>query len=147
MTAARSRAPTKLASPPDELRINVVRDGGVCVVLVSGELDLATAPQLRQALDTAWRRGKAVRTLIVNVRDVTFCDAQGIGVLFTTYAAAARADVEFGLAGCGPRMLRLLSILDPGGQIPTFPAVAPPGHASLLPPEPTRPEASRASLE
>ena len=126
MTAARSRAPTTMVlPPPDELCIDVVRDGDVCVVLVSGELDLATAPQLREALDTAWRHNKAVRVLIVNVHDVSFCDARGLGVLFTTYSAATRAGVEFALAGCVPRMARLLSILDPEGQIPTFPALQP----------------------
>jgi anti-sigma B factor antagonist len=125
MTATRSRAPSKLGPPPGELCINVLRDGDICVVMVAGELDLATAPQLKNTLDDAWRHNGAVRALMVNVRDVTFCDARGLAPLFHTYAAATRAGVEFCLAGCQPYLLRLLKILDDAGEIPTFPALRP----------------------
>jgi anti-sigma B factor antagonist len=125
MTATRSRAPSKLAPPPGELCINVLRHGDVCVVMVAGELDMATAPQLKKTLETAWRHDGAIRALVVNVRDVTFCDARGLAPLFLTYAAAGRAGVEFCLAGCQPYLLRLLNILDEAGEIPRFPGLRP----------------------
>jgi anti-anti-sigma factor len=93
--------------------------------MVAGELDMATAPQLKKTLETAWRHDGAIRALVVNVRDVTFCDARGLAPLFLTYAAAGRAGVEFCLAGCQPYLLRLLNILDEAGEIPRFPGLRP----------------------
>jgi anti-sigma B factor antagonist len=149
MTATRSRTPIRFAPPPGALCINVLRDGGVCVVVVAGELDLATAPQLKQALEGAWRDNRSVRAMLVNVRDVTFCDARGMAPLFTTYAASRRAGVRFGLVGCPPQLLRLLNILDPSGEIPTFAGLRP-ALARLAPPstsEPAEVVRTHASVE
>lgn len=65
-------------------------DGGMLLRL-AGELDMATAPGLRDALHLALEVAPSV--LAVDLAELTFVDSTGIGVLLT---AARRAEA----AGC-----------------------------------------------
>ncbi len=63
------------------MELNVVsneRDGTV-VVLVTGEVDVYTAPQLRAALDAHIAAGHS--RLVVDLDNVDFLDSTGLGVL------------------------------------------------------------------
>ena len=52
---------------------------GVLVVAPNGEIDLASAPQLRQGLENAEER--VTTGLVIDLRSVTFIDSTGIGEL------------------------------------------------------------------
>jgi anti-sigma B factor antagonist len=65
------------ASHPFEIREHDA--GGVHVVAVRGELDLATAPRLAVRIDVA-RRGGARRVLI-DLTTAEFCDSTGLRAL------------------------------------------------------------------
>jgi anti-sigma B factor antagonist len=54
-------------------------DGGIRVVSVAGELDIATAPQLCARLDAS-RAGRRPR-LLVDLTKVEFCDSTGLRAL------------------------------------------------------------------
>jgi anti-sigma B factor antagonist len=54
-------------------------DAGSPSLTVRGEIDVATAPQLRVALSRALDAG--ARRITVDVRDVPFIDSSGLGVL------------------------------------------------------------------
>ncbi|MDX6521967.1 MAG: hypothetical protein QOG02_1521 [Gaiellales bacterium] len=56
---------------------SIAGDGAV-VIALAGELDLATADQLRDALERAGEGGKTVR---VDARQVTLLDSTSLGVL------------------------------------------------------------------
>jgi anti-sigma B factor antagonist len=45
---------------------------------LAGELDLGTAPQLKQAIDAYARIGQTIR---IDLRDVTFIDSMGLAAL------------------------------------------------------------------
>ena len=62
---------------------------GVAVLLVAGEVDLATAPRLGQAIDEAMTPGAP---LIVDLSGVEFIDSAGLRSL----ALAERTAAEFG---------------------------------------------------
>jgi anti-sigma B factor antagonist len=49
------------------------------LVVVSGEIDLYTAPQLKEALDAGLEAG--ARGLVVDLTEVTFVDSTALGVL------------------------------------------------------------------
>jgi len=53
------------------------REGGV-VVIASGEIDLATSPELRKALLGPQATAK---TVVLDLRAVTFIDSSGLGVI------------------------------------------------------------------
>ena len=58
-----------------QLDIEVLAEGATCVVVVGGEVDMATAPQLDAALATV------DGNIVVDLEAVTFLDSSGIGVL------------------------------------------------------------------
>jgi anti-sigma B factor antagonist len=67
-----------------EFDVTVTSEDGVCVVAVSGELDLDTMVELSAALAV----GDGVVTTVVDLRGLTFIDSSGVsGVM----AAARRA--------------------------------------------------------
>ncbi|MET8407477.1 STAS domain-containing protein [Streptomyces sp. NPDC005195] len=56
--------------------------GGWAVLRVSGEMDLATSPVLRQRVRDAVAEGR--RSLVLDLSEVLFCDSSGVGVLIAT---------------------------------------------------------------
>ena len=88
---------------------------GYSLVTVAGEVDIATAPQLRNRLATLTGRRCA---LMIDLDRVTFIDAAGLGVLA---AAAGRARRSGGCLAvvCSQRQVRrLLTITSLDGKIP-----------------------------
>jgi anti-anti-sigma factor len=84
------RPVTRLAADALGLRVEI-RPGVPVVAEVSGEVDIATAPWLREALLLAIERyGPAIS---VDLRGVTFLDCAGINALL---AAANKARLEGG---------------------------------------------------
>lgn len=82
---------------------------GVVVVGISGELDIATAPDLDDFLIHLAATGH--HHLVLNMARLTFCDASGIRVMIR---ARARADAQLGwlhLMAVSPRLHRILTIL------------------------------------
>lgn len=80
---------------------------GLQAVSVFGELDQATAPELRGALDEAVANGGAV---CVDLSECSFIDSSGLSLLVETQRRLAEADRGF--AVCCPRseIRRLLEL-------------------------------------
>lgn len=88
--------------------VQTTRDGDVVVISPAGELDIATAPQLEQAIAEATAGG--ADTLVLDMRGVTFMDSTGLRTLVQTHQ---RSETEgFGLSiWRGPSQIdRLLSV-------------------------------------
>jgi anti-sigma B factor antagonist len=62
-----------------DISVTLSEDANVTVVSVGGEIDVYTAPILREALDQQIALGHG--NLIVDLDDVTFMDSTGLGVL------------------------------------------------------------------
>jgi stage II sporulation protein AA (anti-sigma F factor antagonist) len=98
--------------PPDQLVISCGARADSAIVSVCGELDLATGPLLADALASTDSMGDVV----VDMREVTFIDASGLGVLL----AAARQVADRGRAltlvcgadGVVERLLALAGVRD-----------------------------------
>jgi anti-sigma B factor antagonist len=63
----------------DPFSVDEHEEGGVRVLAVAGELDIATAPKLCARLDAS-RAGRKPR-LLVDLTDVDFCDSTGLRAL------------------------------------------------------------------
>jgi anti-anti-sigma factor len=61
----------------------VQHEHGTSVLVVAGELDMLTAPQLSQALDVAL--GARPPVLVVDLSEVTFMDSAGLAVLLSAH--------------------------------------------------------------
>ncbi|MFA3872998.1 STAS domain-containing protein [Streptomyces sp. MMCC 100] len=79
-----------------DFRVGRREDAGRVVITVAGEIDLGTAPRLRDALDDALTCG--VHRVEVDFSGVRFCDCSGLGVLLRARAQARDAGVVFGVA-------------------------------------------------
>jgi anti-anti-sigma factor len=76
------------------------------LVKVRGDLDIATAPALRERLVAALR--PRTGPLILDLSGVSFCDAAGLAVLIGTQRRAAARGIVMLLAAPGPRLYALL---------------------------------------
>ncbi|GGV07484.1 anti-sigma factor antagonist [Streptomyces litmocidini] len=87
----------------------VTRDAATGPVLeLLGELDYATAPELRDVLATVTLRPG--QRLVMDLAGMEFCDSSGLTALIIArnHAHAARADIA--LAAVPARTLRLMNI-------------------------------------
>jgi len=101
---------------------------GVTIAELSGELDLASAPDLREQLLRLLRPGAS--RLVLDLSRVTFCDASGLAVLV---GASHRARVLGGflrLAAVSPPADRVLHITGLHRHLSIYPTV----HAATAAP-------------
>ena len=78
------------------------------VVNVTGEVDVATAPKLRESLDAAIGRGTPL--LVVDLSAVTFIDSTGLGVLIGASRQVDDAGASLRLVVSEPRIIKLFEI-------------------------------------
>jgi anti-sigma B factor antagonist len=65
---------------PAAFDVNVASDGDRAVLVLEGELDFSVAPRVRAALE----RSHDSRTLVFDLRGLTFMDSSGIHLLVET---------------------------------------------------------------
>lgn len=88
--------------------IERIDDDGLTTVVVRGDLDAVTAPQLRSVLLDAIGHGPA--RLRVDLAEVEFLDSAGISVLVVGHNRADEAGVAFELATVPEASRRVLEL-------------------------------------
>lgn len=104
------------------VRVSIVRDGAVGVVLVAGELDLATEAAVRQATTRAAAM-KDLVGLVLQLRAVSFCDVRGLAAVLDARSCAQEAGAAFALAEVPPALVRLLDITKLSEQLRAYPTL------------------------
>jgi anti-anti-sigma factor len=93
----------------DPLSVKVTDSGEWwCQLEVSGELDLATGPMLRQAVGEALGRGR--RQVAVDAGALTFMDSSGLVALVAARNDVAAAGGTFRLTAVSPQVAALLEM-------------------------------------
>jgi anti-sigma B factor antagonist len=90
------------SGPEDALTIRVRHEPNCVLAAVAGEIDIATVARLRERL---WALAASGRTLVVDLEQVSFIDASGLGAL----AGAAGLAAEYGASlyvVCTPERIR-----------------------------------------
>ena len=96
-----------------DFAVTVASVEGTTVVTTRGEVDVATAPVLREALVKAQPRHEPQRwdrPLVVDLSGVTFLDASALGVLAAAATRARRVGGDIVLRDPTPTALMLLEI-------------------------------------
>jgi anti-sigma B factor antagonist len=83
------------ATKPDDLSIDLQATNGQAVVRLEGELDVYTAPRLRERLAEVIADGH--RHIVIDLADLAFIDSTGIGVLVGALKRARQHGGEIGL--------------------------------------------------
>jgi anti-sigma B factor antagonist len=86
------------------------------VIVLSGEIDLAVAPSLKERLDLLFTSGET--TVVVDLLDATFLDSIALGVLVGALEQCRNNGGDLHLVVTEPRILKVLEIT---GLVGTFP--------------------------
>jgi anti-anti-sigma factor len=86
-----------------ELRFDVEHDGDSTVVRAAGEVDIATAPQLRQCIQAF------TGVVVVDLSGVTFLDSSGINALIGSKNSLAESGGALRLRGVQPPVRTVLA--------------------------------------
>jgi anti-sigma B factor antagonist len=94
----------------DDERINIVLEthGEAVVVLVKGEVDLATGARMNEVLAAAVAASPA--TLVVDLEQVSFFTSVGLTALALAQRAAEERNIAFRVVATGRAILRPLQI-------------------------------------
>lgn len=89
---------------PPPLRVEEGQDG---VLTVSGELDLASAPQLGTVLDR--HIGSTAQDVVLDLSDLQFCDSTGLSVFVVAHRTLRGQDRRLVLHQPSSRVRKLLA--------------------------------------
>lgn len=78
------------------------------MLLVAGELDLASAPALEDEFDKVL--GAGAKSVVVDLRELEFIDSTGLSVLVKAHQRAQDSGQGFGLVKGGSQVQRLLAL-------------------------------------
>jgi anti-sigma B factor antagonist len=84
---------------PAPFFVGVEQQDDRLVVRVAGELDLATAPQLEEALLPGLRAGGSA---VLDLRELEFMDSTGVRVIVAAHLAAEEGGGELGVVRTAP---------------------------------------------
>jgi anti-anti-sigma factor len=90
------------------LSVEAKRGAAETTLVLSGEIDMATAGELRAATTDAV--ADAPGRLVLDFADVTFCDSQGLSTLISLHREVAAVGGRLVLVNVGEFMARLLEI-------------------------------------
>lgn len=91
-----------------DLRIEVSRRDDWSVVEVGGEIDVATAPRLREQLIALVNAQQ--HRIVVSLEAVDFIDSTGLGVLISGLKRVRTHGGDFALVCTEPRILKVFEI-------------------------------------
>ena len=91
------------------LSVATTRDGDQAVVLVSGELDMSSAPRLENALSELARDDR-VRRVVIDLSGTEFVDSSGLRAILSAHRELDSSGRELTLRAPSPPVTRLLEI-------------------------------------
>lgn len=95
-------------------------DGPTAVVTIGGDIDIETAPALRNHGLELIARGHP--HLILDLTHVTFCDSSGLNALIGILRCAMAANGSLTLAAVPARMVRMLDLTGISTALPSYPS-------------------------
>jgi anti-sigma B factor antagonist len=95
-------------SVQNQFQVEVRRNGAAAVVAVSGELDLASGPELEAQLDQL--TGPDVQLVVIDLRGLDFMDSTGLSILVRAHQRLAGEGSEMGLVKGSQQVQRLLDL-------------------------------------
>jgi anti-anti-sigma factor len=88
--------------------MEVQRRGRAAVIVVSGELDLASGPQLEVQLESV--STPDTELVIVDLRELEFMDSTGLSIIVRAHQRLAEAGCELGLVRGSHQVQQLLDL-------------------------------------
>lgn len=90
-----------------EFQVEVRREGSASVIAVSGELDLASGPQLEEELSAI---DPEVSLVVIDLRRLEFMDSTGLSIIVRAHQRLAEQERDLSLVRGSPQVQRLLDL-------------------------------------
>jgi anti-sigma B factor antagonist len=103
-----------------KLSIRTETSEGAVVVHVGGDLDVYTAPRLKETLAKALVDG---RRLVLDLSEVHFIDSTALGILVSAQEQSRAADGDLRLVMDDPYLLKIFHITGFDGMFSIYPEV------------------------
>jgi anti-sigma B factor antagonist len=97
-----TRLEVRMEVTPYDFRIKAETDGERTVLLVSGDVALATSPILINRVEALFRQ--PIASIILDLGEVTFLDSSGIAALLRAQTLALEHGVPFALSSVSPEV-------------------------------------------
>ncbi|MBM2830744.1 MAG: anti-sigma factor antagonist [Gammaproteobacteria bacterium] len=89
------------------MKINTREEGGYAIIELIGEVDLSCSPAARKQILACL---KANRSLLVDLKAVTYIDSSGVASLVEGYQTAKKLNLKFGLIGVSDSAMSVLRL-------------------------------------
>jgi anti-anti-sigma factor len=99
-----------------QFRVEVRSEGKAAVVVVSGELDLASGPELERALEQL--ADPPTELLVIDLRQVEFMDSTGLSIIVKAHQRFADAGRQLALVRGTSQVQRLLDLTGVAERLP-----------------------------
>lgn len=100
---------------------SIYQEGRYAIVVLGGDIDLATSPAAREAIMKPLKAGKDV---LVELSGVTYMDSSGVAGLVEGYQLSRRRGLEFGLVAVSDSALAVLRLARLDAVFPIHASVA-----------------------
>nr|WSX53784.1 STAS domain-containing protein [Streptomyces sp. NBC_00974] len=104
-------------------QVSTALDVDVTALRLVGVLDLDSVAQLRAAVADCWARRS--RRVVIDLRDLRFCDCAGLGVLLEARDTADKVGTELCVEGARAQVARLFALTGVddliSGSVPRLP--------------------------
>ena len=94
--------------PPEFSTRTIQQSPQVCLVRVSGDLDVATSPRFKETLDAVLDTGS--QTVLLDLEGVDFLDSTGISAIVVARRSLEERGASLSIDGLSPAAERVLEI-------------------------------------
>lgn len=101
-----------------KLELSTLDQGNVRTIVVKGDVDMDTSPDLRDELKRAL---KGIETLRLDLKGVGYIDSSGIAVLITGYRLSQKSKVKFCVLEPSPQVKAVIELSQLQSFFPTCP--------------------------
>ncbi|MEO6858761.1 MAG: STAS domain-containing protein [Solirubrobacteraceae bacterium] len=91
-----------------EFRVDVRTEGQTAIVVVRGELDLATSPELEAQLQKVWDSGN--EQLVIDLRELEFMDSTGLSIIVKAHQRLTEGGRQLSIVRGSQQVQRLLDL-------------------------------------
>jgi anti-anti-sigma factor len=102
----------------DQLRIDVRRAPDRVILSLAGELDMASAELLQQAMEGEELKGEAM--VVLDLQQLQFIDSTGLRIILAALERCRERQQEFAITPGSPQVQRLLSVAGLAEHLPTI---------------------------
>jgi anti-sigma B factor antagonist len=95
-------------SVQSQFRVDVRTEGNAAVIVVRGELDLASSPALEEQLEQLW--GSETKLLVLDLRELEFMDSTGLSIIVNAHQRLSEDGRELTLVRGPQQVQRLLDL-------------------------------------